>query len=212
VHASLGYLDLLSLGIHGTLNDAQRSYIENIRRNQSHLLRLLNDILSFAKLEAGALELDTENADASEIISVLEPLVEPQFRAKGVEYVVKHPTSKATFRGDRERTVQVCINLLTNALKATPAGGRVTIACDVQTESVALSVSDTGIGIPAAKLTEIFDPFTQLARVRASTEARGVGLGLSISRQLARAMKGDVTVESTEGIGSTFTFSLPRAP
>lgn len=110
-----------------------------------------------------------------------------------------------------KRTVQVCVNLLTNALKATPAGGSVTIACDVQQETIDLRVSDTGCGIPESKLTEIFDPFTQLARVRPTRDARGVGLGLSISRQLARAMKGDVTVQSAEGAGSTFTFSLPRA-
>ena len=210
VHASLGYVDLLAMGIRGKLNEAQLSDLENIRRNQSHLLRLLNDILSFAKLEAGALELDMENADAGEIIEVLAPLIEPQFKAKGVEYVVKHPGGPARFRGDRERTVQVCVNLLTNALKATPAGGCVTVSCEVKPETIDLRVIDTGSGIPAAKLNEIFDPFTQLARVRATKEARGVGLGLSISRQLARAMKGDVTVESTEGAGSTFTLSLPR--
>ncbi|MGH7677109.1 MAG: hybrid sensor histidine kinase/response regulator, partial [Gemmatimonadaceae bacterium] len=211
VHASLGYLDLLSLGIRGSLSDAQKSDLENIRRNQTHLLGLLNDILSFAKLEAGALELDIETADAAEIIEVLQPLVEPQFQAKGVTYVTRRPEVRATFRGDRERTVQVCINLLTNALKATPAGGTVSIACEVLDTTVTLSVSDTGTGIPASKLSQIFDPFTQLARARPSTEARGVGLGLSISRQLARAMKGDVTVQSTEGTGSTFTVSLPRA-
>ena len=212
VHASLGYLDLLMLGIRGDLTEAQLGDLENIRRNQTHLLRLLNDILSFAKLEAGALELDVESSDASEIIEVLAPLVEQQFRAKGVQYIARPPRGPAKFRGDRERTVQVCINLLTNALKATPAGGTVTIACDVADRTVSLSVSDTGVGIPAAKLEEIFDPFTQLARAKVSrSEVTGFGLGLSISRQLARAMKGDVTVESTVGVGSTFTFTLPRA-
>ena len=143
---------------------------------------------------------------------MLQPLVEPQFRAKGVTYVERKPSVPAKFRGDRERTVQVCINLLTNALKATPPGGQVTIACDVQDRSVSLSVSDTGVGIPETKLEEIFDPFTQLARTRLPrTETAGFGLGLSISRQLARAMKGDVTVESTVGVGSKFTFTLPRA-
>ena len=211
VHASLGYLDLLTIGVRGELNPQQLSDIENIRRNQNHMLRLLNDILSFAKLEAGALQLDTEEADAAEIIEAVEPLVVQQFRTKGVEYVARRPEAPARFRGDRERTVQVCVNLLTNALKATDPGGRVTLACEINPQSVTLSVSDTGIGIPQAKLQEIFDPFTQLARVRSSADAGGVGLGLSISRQLARAMRGDVTVESSVGSGSTFTFSLPRA-
>jgi signal transduction histidine kinase len=211
VHASLGYLDLLTMGIRGELNEAQRSDIENVRRNQNHLLRLLNDILSFAKLEAGALQLDVEDADAGEIIAYVEPLVAQQFKAKGVEYKVQRPDAPAKFRGDRERTVQVCVNLLTNALKATPAGGSVTLSCVINPTAVALVVADTGVGIPSNKLQEIFDPFTQLARVRSSADAGGVGLGLSISRQLARAMRGDVTVESTLGAGSRFTFVLPRA-
>ena len=211
VHASLGYLDLLTIGVRGELNAQQLADLESIRRNQNHMLRLLNDILSFAKLEAGALQLATEEADAVEIIEAVEPLVAQQFRAKGVEYVAQRPPAPARFRGDRERTVQVCVNLLTNALKATDPGGRVTLACEIKPQAVTLSVSDTGIGIPQAKLQEIFDPFTQLARVRSSADAGGVGLGLSISRQLARAMRGDVTVESSLGAGSTFTFSLPRA-
>jgi signal transduction histidine kinase len=210
VHASLGYIDLLQLGIRGPLNDQQRTDLESIRKNQTHLLGLLNDILSFAKLEAGALELDMERADAAEIIAQVHPLVEQQFRAKGVRYEPRPPAAPAIFRGDRERTVQVCVNLLTNALKATPPGGVVSIECDVTDDRVSLSVRDTGIGIPETKREAIFDPFTQLARGRATSDAQGVGLGLSISRQLARAMKGDVTVESAVGVGSTFTFSLPR--
>ena len=211
VHASLGYLDLLTMGIRGELNEQQRSDIENVRRNQNHLLRLLNDILSFAKLEAGALQLDAEDADVAEIIEAVEPIVAQQFRAKGVNYVSHRPEGPAKFRGDRERTVQVCVNLLSNALKATPPGGSVTLSCMNGPNTVTLAVSDTGIGIPSGKLEEIFDPFTQLARVRSSADAGGVGLGLSISRQLARAMRGDISVESTVGSGSTFTFSLPRA-
>ena len=211
VHASLGYIDLLQLGIRGPLSDQQRTDLESIKKNQTHLLGLLNDILSFAKLEAGALELDMERADAAEIIAQVHPLVEQQFRAKGVVYEPRPPAKPALFRGDRERTVQVCVNLLTNALKATAPGGRVTFACDVTSDHVSLSVRDTGIGIPASKLEAIFDPFTQLARGRPTSDAQGVGLGLSISRQLARAMKGDVTVVSTVAVGSTFTFTLPRA-
>jgi signal transduction histidine kinase len=209
VHASLGYVEMLQLGIRGDLNESQLADLENIRKNQTHLLRLLNDILSFAKLEAGALKLDIEAADAADIMAQAHPILEPLFKAKGVWYVVQPPASAAVFYGDRERTMQVCVNLLTNALKATESGGRVTFACDVSEDRVTFSVRDTGIGIPQGKFEAIFDPFTQLAR-GGHADARGVGLGLSISRQLARAMNGDVTVESTVGVGSTFTFSLPR--
>jgi len=211
VHASLGYVDLLTLGLRGDLTSAQRNDLENIRRNQTHLLRLLNDILSFAKLEAGVLELDFEIVEAATIIAAVEPLVRPQFAAKGVEYIVSVPTMPAAFYGDRERTTQICVNLLTNALKATEKGGRVTIAFTANERSIDFTVNDTGMGIPESKLGEIFDPFTSLARVRTGSDAGGVGLGLSISRQLARAMKGEVTVVSAVGVGSTFTLSLPRA-
>ena len=210
VHASLGYVEMLQLGIRGDLNEMQLADLENIRKNQTHLLRLLNDILSFAKLEAGALKLDVEAADANEIMSQTHPLLEPLFKAKGVTYEAIAPAVPAMFYGDRERTMQVCINLLTNALKATESGGRVTFQCDVLADRVTFSVQDTGVGIPESKFDAIFDPFTQLAR-GGNADARGVGLGLSISRQLARAMNGDVTVDSTVGVGSTFTFSLPRA-
>jgi signal transduction histidine kinase/CheY-like chemotaxis protein len=209
VHASLGYVEMLQLGLRGELNESQLADLENIRKNQTHLLRLLNDILSFAKLEAGALQLDMELADAGDIMAQARPVLEPLFKAKGVTYEVRPPTAPASFFGDRERTMQVCVNLLTNALKATESGGRVTFACEVSADRVTFSVSDTGIGIPRPKFDAIFDPFTQLAR-GGNADARGVGLGLSISRQLARAMNGDVTVVSSVGAGSTFAFSLPR--
>jgi signal transduction histidine kinase len=211
VHASLGYVDLLMLGVHGDLTDEQRGDLEKVRRNQTHLLRLLNDILSFAKLEAGALELDVERVEAGTIIEAVEPLVRAQFETKGVEYIVNATAGTAAFQGDRERTIQICVNLLTNALKATKPGGRVTISCESHADRIDITVRDTGIGIPESKLAEIFNPFTSLARVRAGPDASGVGLGLSISRQLARAMSGDVTVTSTVGVGSTFTLSLPCA-
>ncbi|HMC55409.1 MAG TPA: ATP-binding protein [Gemmatimonadaceae bacterium] len=209
VHASLGYVDLLLLGLRGDIENEQRRFLENIRRNQMHLLRLLNDILSFAKLEAGVLDLDVERVDAAWVLAGLEPLVRPQFQAKQVEYSMAASDDPAEFTGDRERTIQICINLLTNALKATPSLGRVTITTQVHDGLVQFVVADTGIGIPADKLEEIFEPFATLAR-RPQSEGAGVGLGLSISRQLARAMGGDVTVESRVGQGSTFTLSLPR--
>jgi signal transduction histidine kinase len=210
VHASLGYVDLMLMGLTGEFANDQRRFLDNIRRNQMHLLRLLNDILSFAKLEAGVLELEIERCDAATVLAALEPLVRAQFETKGVDFSIAPSFDTAEFMGDRERTIQVCINLLTNALKATARGGRVSIASRVRNDHVEFIVTDTGIGIPAEKLEEIFAPFATLAR-RPQPEGSGVGLGLSISRQLARAMGGDVTVESTVGRGSTFTLSLARA-
>jgi signal transduction histidine kinase len=211
VHASLGYLDLLALPGHGGLTDKQRVYVESIRKNQSHLLGLLNDILSFAKIEAGALDLEIERVLVADLFDSLAALIEPQFQAKSVAFEAVPPPTAVAFMGDRERSIQVCINLLTNAIKATPAGGRVRLKCELDTSAITIVVEDTGSGIPVDKREIIFDPFKQLARTRAASQAGGVGLGLSISRQLARAMNGDVTVESELGAGSVFRFVLPRA-
>jgi signal transduction histidine kinase len=116
-------------------------------------------------------------------------------------------------RGDSERIVQICLNLLTNALKATKEGGATTVWCEAaegDNAMVSLHVSDTGTGIPPERLEAVFSPFTQLGRTLSSPDS-GVGLGLAISRELARAMGGDVTVTSEVGKGSVFTLTVPRA-
>jgi signal transduction histidine kinase len=116
----------------------------------------------------------------------------------------------AVARADREKVTQILVNLLGNAIKFTPAGGHVRAECEVAGDVVVLRVRDTGIGISAEKLEAIFEAFVQL-REGFSTRDSGIGLGLAISRDLARAMKGDLTVESAEGTGSCFTLTLPRA-
>jgi signal transduction histidine kinase len=197
--------------LRGPLTSEQRDDIEKIRRNQHHLLGLLNDILNFSRVEAGVLTLDIQTVDARDLLASLEPLVTPLFREKGVRYEMRGCPMPMPFRGDAERCRQICLNLLTNALKATDPGGCVTIACGHAGSAVAIRVSDSGMGIPPAKLEAIFDPFTQLGRSLSVPALGGVGLGLSISRGLARAMDGDITVESTVGAGSTFTLTLPPA-
>jgi signal transduction histidine kinase len=112
--------------------------------------------------------------------------------------------------GDRERIVQICLNLLSNSLKATSAGGRVSVRCEKREGEIAISVQDTGVGIPEDRLESVFSPFTQLGRALNSPDT-GVGLGLAISRELARAMGGDVTVSSQVDVGSTFTLTVPAA-
>ena len=213
LNAIAGYVDLMQAGVHGAISDAQREDLRRIKRNQEALLSLINDVLNFARLEAGRIEVEAVPLPVAHLVADIAPLVEGQFVAKGVRYAVVPIDPSIVALGDAERVGQVLLNLLTNAAKFTGAGGEVTVDASADDGVVRMRVRDTGRGIPAERLEEIFDPFVQLDRRRGLVDAsrQGVGLGLAISRELARAMGGDVTVESTPGVGSTFTLRLPRA-
>jgi PAS domain S-box-containing protein len=213
LNAIAGYLDLLSLEIHGPVTDRQRGALGRIKRNQEVLLSLINDVLNFAKLEAGRLEIETEPVAVGGLLEALEPLVSPQLGAKQLRFRCLPCADGLAALGDAERIQQVLINLLTNAIKFTGAGGAVTVDARDAGEMVEIRVSDTGRGIPPDKLESIFDPFVQVDRrgTLAEDSQQGVGLGLAISRELARAMAGDLAVESAVGAGSTFTLRLRRA-
>ncbi|MEW5927063.1 MAG: ATP-binding protein [Gemmatimonadota bacterium] len=216
LNAIAGYLDLVSLGIHGPVTDAQHVALGRIKRNQEVLLSLINDVINFAKLEAGRLEIECTEVPVGRLLEAMEPLIAPQVHAKGLVYRCEACAPGLAALGDPERIQQVLINLLANAVKFTRHGGRVTLSAAGQGEVVHIRVSDTGRGIPAEKLETIFDPFVQVDRRAGLVEdsQQGVGLGLAISRELARAMSGELTVESTPGVGTTFTLTLPcvRAP
>jgi signal transduction histidine kinase len=136
-------------------------------------------------------------------------MVRPQIRSKGIEYAYRPGHPGLVVRADREKAQQILLNLITNGAKYTNPGGRVTVASESKNGSVLVRVSDTGAGIPEKMLTHIFEPFVQLDR-RLNQPREGVGLGLTISRDLARAMGGDLLVESAVGVGSTFTLVLPK--
>jgi len=204
-----GYVDLLDMGLRGPITDAQRADLDRIRRNQQHLLLLIEDVLSFARVEAGHLEVDDGPVAVDETLRSLEAMIMPQVAIKGVRFVYEPCDPALRARGDRDRIVQIGANLLANAIKATPAGGSITLSALVDEEHARIRVADTGTGIPADKLDAIFSPFTQLGRTLNNPRA-GAGLGLSISRGLATAMGGSLTVVSTEGEGSTFTLTLRR--
>ena len=209
LNAIAGYAELLEIGVHGPLGAEQRDAVSRVRHNQRHLLALINDILDFSSIERGALRLASEDVPVASVLASLDSLIGPQFRARDVRFVVELPPAALAARGDRERIVQVCLNLLSNALKATPSGGEVAVSADGTATAVRIRVRDTGVGIPEDGLEAIFSPFTQLGRTF-SRPGSGVGLGLAISRELARAMGGDLDVRSTLGAGSTFTLSLER--
>jgi PAS domain S-box-containing protein len=210
LNAIAGHAELIELGIHGQVTPEQSSALERIRKNERHLLALINDILDFTKLEAGAVRLEIGNQKVADIVGTLEPLIGPLFSAKGVRFNVDSCEDDLVVMGDAERIVQICLNLLSNALKATPKGGEVKLSCERRFNMIAIHVADTGIGIPEERLESVFSPFTQLGRALNSPDT-GVGLGLAISRELARAMGGDVTVSSEVGVGSLFTLTLPAS-
>jgi two-component system sensor histidine kinase/response regulator len=204
-----GYSELLAMGVRGPVTDAQASDLERIRRNQRHLLSLVNDVLSFARLETGEIPLHLGPVSLDETVRPLRAVIEPQTRQRDVEYEFVGCASDIALLADAERLEQILINLLGNAIKFTPAGGKITVSCGTRHGRGFVEVADTGIGIPASKLSSIFDAFVQVDANQGKRD--GVGLGLAISRKLANAMNGDITVRSTLGEGSTFTVTLPLA-
>jgi signal transduction histidine kinase len=209
LNAIAGYVELLEMGIRGALNDAQRDDLRRIGQNQRLLLSLINDVLNFAKLEAGHVEFETSNVPLHELLGAMEGLVMPQLLARSLRYEYKAADLTLTVFADREKVQQVVLNLLANAIKYTANHGDIQLSAASAGDSVLIHVRDSGRGIAAEKLEYIFAPFVRIdAGYARSTE--GTGLGLAISRDLARAMGGDLTVASTVGKGSTFTLKLPK--
>ena len=204
-----GYTQLMELGIHGPITDDQRMALARIRRSEMHLLGLIEDVLNFAKIEAGRVSFDLEPVPVSTLVEGLSSLVEPQMRSKRLRFERVEPPDVAAFT-DAEKARQILLNLLSNAVKFTPPEGLIRIDFDVRDGWVDVRVVDTGIGISEDKLESVFEPFVQV-RSYAASEG-GTGLGLAISRDLARAMGGTLTVKSAPAKGSTFTLALPTVP
>ena len=205
-----GYAELIEMGVRGPVTELQRHDLQRIQRSQEQLLSLINDVLNFAKIEAGRVEIDTRAIDVRTTLDALEPLLSPQLAAKKLTLQSVDRETNVKVLADEDKLRQVMLNLLSNAVKFTPEGGQIFLSCEHDDRQVRLKVRDTGIGIPPQHLGRIFDPFVQLER-RLTNVVSGTGLGLAISRDLARAMGGDVTVESVLDAGSTFTVSLRRA-
>jgi PAS domain S-box-containing protein len=204
-----GYAQLLDLGVHGPISDEQRGALERISRAQRHLLRLINDVLNLARIEAGRVEFTFEDVEVNDLVTSVMPMLEPQMAAAGLRSTTEIPAG-LTVRADREKVQQILINLLTNAVKFTPANGTIRVTADiVDRQRVAVRVIDTGIGIPADKLASVFEPFIQVDASH-TRQTEGSGLGLAISRDLARGMGGDLSAQSEAGRGSTFSLLLPR--
>ena len=211
LNAIAGYVQLLELGVHGPITEAQRDALERTHRSQQHLLSLINDVLNFAKLDAGRVEFRMTAVPVIEVLNALEAMVLPQLAAKSLEFTMRCDDLDHAVMADREKLQQILVNLLSNAIKFTPVGGRISLACDMDRTTMKITVRDTGIGIAPEALQTIFEPFVQVDRSLTNI-TEGAGLGLAISRELARGMGGDLVAESVQGSGSAFTLSLARAP
>ena len=205
-----GYTELLAMGLRGPITVEQQMDLERIRHSQRHLLGIVNDLLNFSRIEAGQLTYEISDVPVEEAITSVRPMIEPQASLKGITFTLGQCEAGATIRADRPKVEQILLNLLSNAVKFTSRGGEITVACSTAAESVHITVTDTGVGIPKDKLSAIFEPFVQVGR-SLTHSSEGTGLGLAISRDLARAMGGDLTVESELGAGSTFILAMPRA-
>ncbi|HEV2181256.1 MAG TPA: CHASE3 domain-containing protein [Gemmatimonadaceae bacterium] len=222
LNAISGYVDLLSMELRGPVTDAQREDLTRIKRSGQHLLSLINDILNLARIESGRLDLQVGDVRMADVMANVETLMAPQMHAKGLAFSETRASDALTVYADAEKLQQILLNLLTNACKFTASGGSVHVSCDAVPHMsehrsmngqrvVAVRVADTGRGIPQEKLASVFEPFVQVDRQATQGSQQGVGLGLAISRHLARAMGGDLTVASVLGVGSTFTLVLPVA-
>lgn len=212
LNAVNGYTDLMEMGIGGGVTEAQREYLTRIKKSGNFLLGLINDVLNFARIDAGTVSVKREPVRLEKILEASHVLVEPQMKARNIAYRWVAPHSTCVAVGDSEKIEQVILNLLTNALKFTDPGGAITLSCESRDGRAKISVADTGRGIPPGKLQSVFDPFVQLDRNAHPGSQQGVGLGLAISRALARAMGGELSAESEVGKGSVFTLDLELSP
>ncbi len=211
-----GYAELIAIGVRGPVTPETVEYLQRIQRASKHLQTLIGDILEFTHLDAGHSAYDFEDVAVNEVMGEATEMLAPQIAERELSYrlekcVAPNGGSTCAVRADRKKLRQILVNLLTNAIKFTPVSGSTTVSADVQDTVVHIRVSDTGRGIPAHELGRIFEPFVQLERSSTTTRHRGVGLGLAISRQLARGMNGELSVVSTPGEGSTFTVTMPAA-
>ena len=209
LNAIAGYVDLFDLGLRGPVTAEQRADLARIKLNQRTLLRLIEEVLEFAKLESGRLQLHVCDVAIEGLLRQLEDYIGPTLSEKGIAYHFEPCAADVVVRTDRHKVEQIMLNLLSNAVKFTDAG-RVEVRCIVRDEELEIQVSDTGRGIAPEMLEAIFEPFVQGEQDLTRTVG-GTGLGLAISRHLARAMGGDVTVLSELNKGSTFSLHIPRS-
>jgi signal transduction histidine kinase len=210
LNAIAGYVDLLLMGIRGPLTEDQLSDLERIRRSQTSLTILINDVLNFAKVESGELTYHIANFPIITVLDNASELVEHQLPLRRLSFVRDTSDAEMIVSADADKVQQIVLNLLSNAIKFTPPGGTITLTSREQGGDVAILVKDTGEGIPKEMRDAIFEPFVQVHTSR-TREHAGVGLGLAISRDLARGMGGELSLVESSPAGTTFMLCLESA-
>jgi PAS domain S-box-containing protein len=207
LNAIVGFSDLLAEGTPGELNEKQKRFVNHIKQGSAHLLQLINDILDLSKIEAGQLEFRCEDFQVKDALPEVLSTIRPLAMAKSIQIEQKMETEQQV-HADRVRFKQVLYNLLSNAVKFTPRGGRIEIDCREDGKFVAISVTDTGIGIRSEDQAVIFEEFRQVEGPAGAAQ-EGTGLGLAITKRLVEQQGGRISLESEPGKGSRFTFTLP---
>ena len=208
LNAISGYVELITLEAEDTLSETRKTYLARIRSNQQHLLAMIDDVLSFAKVEAGRLSVALGTVPVCEMLADLGASIEPEVRRKDILFSRDGCDPALAVRADPERLRQILLNLIVNAVKFTNPGGRVTVGAERDGRMIRVWVRDTGIGIPSDQLEHVFEPFFQVDR-GTTRNYPGIGLGLAIARDFARAMGGELRLVSESGKGTTASLELP---
>jgi signal transduction histidine kinase len=206
----MGYSDLIDTGISGPVNENQRRQIDRIRASARHLLQIIEEILSFARLESGGLEVDFEQTTVGTLADEAAVITEPVATGKGLAMKLSLPEQDHALITDPPKVRQVLVNLLSNAIKFTERG-TVELAAWIDGDNAVYAVRDTGVGMSKDQLEKIFDPFWQIEQPT-TRRAGGTGLGLSVARRFAHLLGGTISVESTPNVGSTFELRIPLKP
>jgi len=207
LNAIIGFSEVLIERMFGDLNEKQDEYLKDIYASGQHLLSLINDILDLSKIEAGRMELDLTDLHVPDAIENALVLVRERASRRGIDLGRAVHERLRTVPADARKVKQVLLNLLSNALKFTPEGGRVDVSARVRDDVAEISVRDTGVGIAVEDQETVFEEFRQVGA--ADTKVEGTGLGLALSRRFIELHGGKIWVQSEVGRGSTFTFTLP---
>jgi len=207
LNAIIGFSEVLGERMFGELNEKQAEYLKDIYASGQHLLSLINDILDLSKIEAGRMELEVTDFDLPSAIDNALILVRERASRHGIGLGSAIDARVGLIRGDERKVKQVLLNLLSNALKFTPEGGRIDVRAAINDGMAEISVADTGVGIAPEDQEAIFEEFRQVGT--ADKKVEGTGLGLALSRKFIELHGGRIWVKSQSGEGSTFTFTLP---
>lgn len=205
-----GVISFFTSGRLGELTPEQKNMVAMMERNAQSLIELVNDLLDASKLESGTMRLELASIDLRSLVNELRETMEPLAREKSLRMEVEMPADLPLVEADRAKLRRVLVNLVSNAIKFTSRGGRVTVSGAREDGHVRISVADTGVGIAPEDVKRLFDKYEQ-ARSRATRGEKGTGLGLYITKQLVELHGGEIAVESEVGKGSTFSFAIPAA-